>query len=83
MMGEMLRIERVMDLVLECLTKAKSALTMDQLERRVSRRLKGEPLREGDFRAAVSQLMDGGRVHSTADGKFRSGKKKRPSWALT
>lgn len=67
-MTESLRIEQVISATRSAIENASSPITWPQLERRVDQRLKGS-LREGDFRAAVWQLVDGGVARFTTDRK--------------
>lgn len=67
-MTETLRIEQVVSATRSEIEDTSSPITWPQLERRVGQRLKVK-LREGDFRAAVWQLIDGGVARFTTDRK--------------
>jgi hypothetical protein len=67
-MTETLRIERVIELVIDAF-KNKKELSAEALRAQVSKKLDGN-LREGDFRAAISQLIDSGEIQIRSDGKI-------------
>lgn len=71
-MTETIRIENVIAATAAAVLKAgRSGIPRAELQKLVAQRVDG--LREGDFRAAVSQLVDANRVHITTDRKVVRG----------
>jgi len=72
-MPETLRIEQVMDNLVQILEKSTTALSIPELEARMSRKM--DDLQTGDVRSAVWSLYDKSIIRFTRDRKLQRTRK--------